>query len=61
MELASTLSDSSLRRTTLFPGKETGGRMVYFGKPKNNAELSVEVRIPGLPKFSIPVSDVTHQ
>ncbi len=56
MELASTLSDSSLRRTTLFPGSETGGRMVYFGKPKGNDEATVQVRIPGLPKFSVEVN-----
>jgi hypothetical protein len=61
MELASALSDSSLRRTTLFPGKETGGRIVYFGKPRNIADLSVQVRIPGLPTFSIPVSETTRR
>ncbi len=56
MELASALSDSSLRRTTLFPGGETGGRMVYFAKPKGNGEASVQVHIPGLPTFSLEVN-----
>jgi len=56
MELASTLSDASLRRTTLLPSGQTGGRMVYFAKPKDNEELLLEVQIPGLPKFSLPVT-----
>jgi hypothetical protein len=56
IELARTLSDSSLRRTTLFPSSQTGGRMIYFAKPKDNEELSLEVRIPGLPKISLPVN-----
>lgn len=55
MEIASTLSGSSLRRTTLFPGAETGGKMVYFGKPKGNGEATVEISIPGLPRFSVEV------
>jgi hypothetical protein len=55
MEIASTLSDSSLRRTTLFPSGQIGG-MVYFPKPKDKDDLLLEVRIPGLPKVSFPVN-----
>jgi len=55
MELARTLSDSSLRRTTLFPGSQTGGGMVYFGRPKDESGAAVQVHIPGLPMFSIEV------
>jgi hypothetical protein len=56
MELASTLSDAALRRTTLFPDGQTGGRTIYFAKPKDNQKLVLEVRIPGLPKFALPVA-----
>jgi len=56
MELSSTISDASLRRTTVFPGSGTGGRMVYFAKSKGSGEATVQVRIPGLPAFSVEVA-----
>lgn len=56
MKLAGTLSNYSLRRTTLLPGDQTRGTMVYFAKPKDNGEVWLEVRIPGLPKVSLQVN-----
>lgn len=55
MKLAGALSDYSVRRTTLPPNTLTGGTMVYFAKPKDSGEVWMEMRIPGLPKFSLQV------
>jgi hypothetical protein len=30
--------------------------MVYFAKPKGDGEVTIQVRIPGMPKFSVEVS-----
>jgi hypothetical protein len=56
MKLAGTLSDYSLRRTTLLPGNQVGGTVVYFVKPKDNGDVWLEIRIEGMPKFSIQVN-----
>jgi hypothetical protein len=56
MKLAGTLSDYSLRRTTLLPGNQVGGTIVYFAKPKVNGDVWLEIRIDGVPKFSIQVN-----
>jgi len=55
MKLAGTLSDYSLRRTTLLPGSQVGGTIVYFANPKGKGDLSLEVRIGGLPKLLFQV------
>jgi hypothetical protein len=56
MKLAGTLSDYSLRRTTLLPGNQVGGTIVYFAKPKDKGDVWLEIRIDGVPKFSIQVN-----
>jgi hypothetical protein len=56
MKLAGTLSDYSLRRTTLLPGNQVGGTIVYFAKPKDNGDVWLEIRVDGVPKFSIQVN-----